>query len=474
MFDVVIIGCGVTGAACAYHLSKYNLKVGILESENDVATGTTKANSAILHAGYDPAPGTLMAKFNVRGNALTKEICEKLQVKYRRTGSLVVAFSSAEMEKVRLLYERGLENGVPNMEIWDRETLFDHEPQLNETAQGALFAPSAAIVDPWDLCLAMAQTAVINGAELFLNNKVTAIEKIAGGFKITTDKGQYETATILNAAGIFADKIHNMVAKPTFKISPHSGQYYLLDKGEFSRVGHIIFQCPVGDTKGVLVAPTVHGNLIVGPDSTLVDGPGLQTTAAGLAGVRTMAQKSVPNIDFRQNIRNFAGLRAISDRDDFIIEEATDAKGFFDLSGIKSPGLTAAAAIGEYSLELLQNFGLELVPKESFCDERKVLRFNELSQTEKMKAIKENPLYAKVVCRCETVTEGEILDSLKGPIPPVSIDGVKRRCGAGMGRCQGGFCSVKVMEILSREEHQDPLKIMQDKAGSYILSDKMQ
>ncbi|MEG2192667.1 MAG: NAD(P)/FAD-dependent oxidoreductase [Oscillospiraceae bacterium] len=473
MFDVIIIGCGVVGAACAYNLSKFDLKVGILEAENDVAIGTTKANSAILHAGYDPAPGTLMAKFNVRGNLLTKEICKKLQVKCEEIGSLVVAFSPPELEKINELYSRGIKNGVPNMEIWDRDTLLSSEPNLAQNALGALYAPSAAIVDPWDLCLAMAQTAVKNGAELFLENRVLSIKKLPVGFLIATDKGEFETATIFNASGIFAEEVHNMVAKPAFKIRPHSGQYYLLDKGEGERVHHVIFQCPIGDTKGVLVAPTVHGNLIVGPDSTLVEGENLKTTSHGLSMVRQAAQKSVPQVDFRQNIRNFAGLRAVSDKEDFIIGQAPDAKGFFDLSGIKSPGLTAAAAIGEYSVQLLKEYGISLQEKENYCDKRQKLRFNELSQAEKIQAIKQNPSYAKVICRCETVTEGEILDCLKEPIPPVSIDGVKRRTGTGMGRCQGGFCGPKVLEIISRELKKDPIDILQDKKGSYILTDKM-
>ncbi|MEG1050385.1 MAG: NAD(P)/FAD-dependent oxidoreductase, partial [Oscillospiraceae bacterium] len=336
----------------AYNLSQYNLKLGILEKENDVATGTTKANSAIIHAGYDPKPGTLMAQLNVRGAQLTQEICRKLEVEYQQIGSLVVAFSPEELEKVEGLYRQGIKNGVPRLKLVDAQELHTLEKDISPKAVGALYAPTAAIVDPWDLCLAMAQTAVVNGAQLELNSEVTEIKKTENGFLVRAGGKEYETKIIFNAAGIYADKVHNLVAKPSFTIRPRSGQYYLLDKSQGEKARHIIFQCPVGGTKGVLVAPTVHGNLIVGPDSTPVEGQGTDTTLEGLEFVRERGAKTIPSINFKENIRNFAGLRAAADREDFIIEGAEGAQGFFDLVGIKSPGLSAAAAIGERAVEL--------------------------------------------------------------------------------------------------------------------------
>ncbi|MEG1895851.1 MAG: FAD-dependent oxidoreductase, partial [Oscillospiraceae bacterium] len=323
---------------------------------------------------------------------------------------------------------------------------------------------------PWDLCLAMAQTAVVNGAQLALNSEVTEIKKTKNGFLVRAGGKEYETKIIFNAAGIYGDRVHNLVAKPSFTICPRSGQYYLLDKSQGEKARHIIFQCPVGGTKGVLVAPTVHGNLIVGPDSTPVEGQGTDTTLEGLEFVRERGAKTIPSINFKENIRNFAGLRAAADREDFIIEGAEGAQGFFDLVGIKSPGLSAAAAIGERAVELARGAGLELVQRQSFCDTRRVVHFNKLSKKEKQELIATDPSYGRVICRCETITEGEILACLKAPIPPVSIDGVKRRVGAGMGRCQGGFCSPKVLEILAQHRGVAPEEICLDTQGSFILT----
>lgn len=472
MYDVIVIGCGVVGAATAYNLSRYNLKVGILEAENDVATGTTKANSAIIHAGYDPETGTLMAKLNVEGSRLSKEICQKLSVPYKQVGSLVLAFDKVQLEGIQALYIKGKKNGVIGLKILDTEQVKKLEPLVSDKVVGALYAPTAAIVSPWEICLAMAETAVKNGAEIYLENTVIAIKKEEYGFLITTDKGEYKTKAIFNASGISGDKLHNMVASPTFKIHPHSGQYFLLDKSEGYKAQHIIFQCPVGDTKGVLVAPTVHGNLIAGPDSTAQEGQSVRTTLAGLEFVKETAKKSIPSINYKENIRNFAGLRAISDREDFIIEEAKDAKGFFDLSGIKSPGLSAAPAIGVMACNMLQKSGVELVKKTNFIDRREKVNFNELSTEQKIEKIKENPSYGRVICRCETITEGDILSALDTQIPPVSIDGVKRRAGAGMGRCQGGFCGPRVMEILARVHNKELSEIVQDKTGTVLLTGK--
>ena len=437
MYDVAIVGSGITGSACAYFLSKYRLKIAVIEKNNDVCCGTTKANSAIIHAGYDPHPETLMAKLNVKGSEMAKEICAKLDVPYNQIGSLVVAFSEEETKTVEELFERGNANGVPDLKILNREELKEAEPMISDEALCALYAPSAAIVNPWEYGLAMAETAVRNGAEILLESEVTSIKKENGVFKITAGEKEIEAKYVINAAGVNCDDVHNMIAPPKFKVIPSAGEYYLLDKSEGKRARHVIFQCPNKDGKGVLVSPTVHGNLIVGPNADARDKDDTSTKTRCLDFVREKAVKSVPSINFRENIRNFTGVRAATEIDDFIIEFACE--GFLDLAGIKSPGLSAAPAIAGLAVKMLGESGLALEEKESFTDERTHLRFKHLSDEEKNNAVKKNSAYGRVICRCETITEGEIIDALNSPIPPVSLDGIKRRAGTGMGRCQGGF-----------------------------------
>lgn len=469
MFDVAIIGCGVIGAATAYTLARYQLKVLVLEAENDVADGTTKANSAIIHAGYDPEPGTRMARLDVLGNRLAGEICERLDVPFKRNGSLVLAFSEEEIPHLKKLYSNGVANGVPGIRLLDAAQVRELEPNLSDRVVAALYAPSAGVISPWEYALAMAQVAVRNGVRLERGSRVTAIRKLEGeGYELHTETGDYQARRVINAAGLHSEEIHNMVAPPSFHIQPTRGQYYLLDKSEGSRVNCVIFQCPTKLGKGILVSPTVHGNLIVGPDAELVDGDDTSTTAAALEQVAQLGRKSVPSVDLRASIRNFAGVRANSDRGDFVIEEA--APGFIDLAGIKSPGLSSAPAIALEAVELLKGTGLELREDPDFLDGRRRPRFKELGEEEKRALIAKDPAYGRVICRCETITEGEILEAVRAPIPPVSVDGVKRRCSAGMGRCQGGFCGPRVLEILSRELHRDPTEILKDKAGTVILT----
>lgn len=470
MYDVAIIGSGITGSACAYFLSKYRLKIAVIEKNNDVCCGTTKANSAIIHAGYDPHPETLMAKLNVKGSAMAKEICAKLDVPYNQIGSLVVAFSEEETKTVEELFERGNANGVPDLKILNRKELKEAEPMISDEALCALYAPSAAIVNPWEYGLAMAETAVRNGAEILLESEVTSIKKENGVFKITAGEKEIEAKYVINAAGVNCDDVHNMIAPPKFKVIPSAGEYYLLDKSEGKRARHVIFQCPNKDGKGVLVSPTVHGNLIVGPNADARDKDDTSTKTRCLDFVREKAVKSVPSINFRENIRNFTGVRAATEIDDFIIEFACE--GFLDLAGIKSPGLSAAPAIAELAVKMLGESGLALEEKESFTDEGTHLRFKHLSDEEKNNAVKKNSAYGRVICRCETITEGEIIDALNSPIPPVSLDGIKRRAGTGMGRCQGGFCGPKVLEIMAKYKNEPFEAVLQDNTGSVILTGK--
>ncbi len=473
MYDVIIIGCGVVGAACAYSLSKYDLKVAILERSNDVANGTSKANSAIIHAGYDPLPGTLMAKLNVRGAAMAEDICNKLDVPYKKCGSFVLAFDEEDVKHIKSLCARGEENEVPGICILSADEALAMEPQLSNEVKGALYAPSAGIICPWEYALAMAETAVRNGTELHLETCVTGIEYSEGIYSLTTEKGKFKSRYVIDAAGLSAGEIHSMLEEPGYAVIPTRGQYYLLDKSEGGRVSHVIFQCPNEKGKGVLVSPTVHGNLIVGPDAEPVNGNDTSVTAKALEMIADAARRSVPGVDFRQSIRNFAGVRANTKKDDFIIEESRRFPGFIYLAGIKSPGLTAAPAIGEYAAGMLLRSGLRLSPKPEHIDSRKRIRFKELSDSEKNELISRDSSYGRVICRCETITEGEIRAALRSPIPPVSINGVKRRCGAGMGRCQGGFCSPRVHELISRELNIPFAEVCLEERGSRILAGKL-
>ena len=471
MYDVVIIGCGVVGASAAYELARYKLRVAVLEAAADIAAGTTKANSAIIHAGYDPEPGTLMARLNVEGNRLTGEICEKLQVPFKRVGSLVVAFSPEQLPTLRTLYDRGCKNGVPGLRLLSGEEARAMEPGLSEEVCGALLAPSAGIIDPWGFAIAMAETAVRGGVEVRRDCPVTGIEDTGAGFVLHTPQGDVTARFVLNAAGVDADRVHEMLEPNDWQTLPSRGEYYLLDKSEHDRVSRVIFQCPGPEGKGVLVAPTIHGNLICGPNAQGVeDRLDLGNTAAGMAEVRTKAARSVPGVEWRQNIRNFAGLRANTTRSDFIIEESKAHPGFIDLAGIKSPGLSSALAIAKLAAEMLKADGLVLEPDPDFVDKREHIVFKELSAEEKNELIRKDPRYGRVVCRCETITEGEIVAALHSPIPPRSINGVKRRCNAGMGRCQGGFCGPRVQEIIARELGIDQAEVLLEQAGSTILT----
>lgn len=471
MYDVVIIGCGVVGASAAYELARYKLRVAVLEAAADIAAGTTKANSAIIHAGYDPEPGTLMARLNVEGNRLTGEICEKLQVPFKRVGSLVVAFSPEQLPTLRTLYDRGCKNGVPGLRLLSGGEARAMEPGLSEEVCGALLAPSAGIIDPWGFAIAMAETAVRGGVEVRRDCPVTGIEDTGAGFVLHTPAGDVTARFVLNAAGVDADRVHEMLEPNDWHTLPSRGEYYLLDKSEHDRVSRVIFQCPGPEGKGVLVAPTIHGNLICGPNAEAVeDRLDLGNTAAGMAEVRAKAARSVPGVEWRQNIRNFAGLRANTTRSDFIIEESGTHPGFIDLAGIKSPGLSSAPAIAKMAAEMLAAGGLALEPDPDFVDRREHIVFKNLSAEEKNELIRKDPRYGRVVCRCETITEGEIVAALHSPIPPRSINGVKRRCNAGMGRCQGGFCGPRVQEIIARELGIDQAEVLLEQAGSTILT----
>ena len=472
-YRATIIGAGISGSSLAYELSKYELKVCVLEAENDVAVKTTKANSAILHAGYDPEPGSLNARLNVEGAKLAKEICRKLDVPRKQIGSLVVAFSPEDLETIKELYERGIKNGVPNIQLLSIEETIKKEPYLNKEIYGALFAPSAAIVNPWEYAIAMSEVAIQNGVEFFFNQKVNEITHLNSSYQIKTATDTFDSRFVINAAGVQAGEIHEMVAAPSFKTIPCRGEYFLLDLEETHTVSHIVFQCPTKVGKGILVAPTTHGNIIVGPnaedipDDWVNTGQDTANTTEGLQQVAEGARKSIPSINLGNSIRNFSGVRANTDRKDFIIEEVIP--GFYDMAGIKSPGLTAAPANSLYLIEMMEKDGLVLNKKENYIDERKRIHFNQGTIEEKQALIQQNPDYGRIICRCENVTEADIRLSLHQTLPAKSVDGVKRRTIAGMGRCQGGFCGPRVVEIIADELNISPLEVDLDRFCSPVL-----
>jgi glycerol-3-phosphate dehydrogenase len=474
MYDVIIIGGGVSGCSLLYSLSRYRVKALLLEKENDLSCGTSKANSGIIHAGYDAAPGTLMAKYNAPGNALMYEICENLDIPHRKTGSVVIGFDGEDRKTLEKLYGQGVKNGVKGMKILEYDELHELEPHLSEEAKFALYAESAGVVSPWEFAAAQAECAVEGGCEVFLDSLVKGIRKEGGAFTVTMDRQGAETEVaarfVVNAAGVYSDLVSRMAEPEYFRIIPKRGEYFLMDPSEAHLANTVIFQCPVAAGKGVLVAPTAHGNLIVGPDSEVSGVEDTSVTASGLDFVKRTALKSIPEINTGYSIRNFAGVRADSDTGDFIVGESKYTPGFFNIAAIKSPGLTSAPAIAEDMVRMLEQAGLALEKNPGFAAKRKITRFRHLSDEEKKKAVGENPLYGTIVCRCLTVTEGEIVDALRRPLPPRSLDGVKRRCNPGMGRCQGGFCGPRVMEIIHRELGVPRTEIPQDRRGMYIIT----
>ena len=457
MYDVLIIGGGVTGSAIARELSRYDLKTALFEKGEDVCSGTSKANSGIAHAGFDAAPGSLKAKMNIRGSQMLEELSRKLDFPYKRNGSLVLCFDEKDRPRLEKLLQQGKENGVEGLEILEKKELLALEPALSEEVVCALHAPTGGIVCPFKLTIALAENAAVNGVEFHLNEGVKRVQPgTVEGYTVETGKGTYETRIVVNAAGLYGDEIHNQVSGEKLHITPRKGEYCLMDKKIGQLVSHTIFQMPTAMGKGVLVTPTVHGNLMVGPTATdISDKEGVDTTAEGLDEVLKKAALSVKSLPRGVTITSFAGLRAHEDHDDFILGEAKDAPGFFDAVGIESPGLTSAPAIGEWMAEKI----VEKLRKTQKVDEKKdfqetrkdIPNIASMDQAEAAALIAENPAYGTIICRCEKVTEGEIIDAIRRPLGARSLDGIKRRTRAGMGRCQAGFCSTKVMDILARE-----------------------
>ena len=482
MYDVIIIGGGVVGCAIARELSQYRLSVALLEKHSEVCEGSSKANSAIVHGGFDAKQGTLKARLNVRGNELIRRLAPQLQFHFKQIGSLVVAFSDEDMEALKTLYERGIANGVPELEIWNREKTLAEEPNLSPETKGALFCGTAGIVCPFGMTYAFIENAVENGVELICDAEVTGIQKIdediqhaqtreTARFSVTTSQGVFTARYVINAAGLYTDKIAAMIGDYDYTINPRKGEYRVLDKVCGDLVHHVIFQAPTKMGKGVLVTPTYDNNLLAGPTAQDVDDrEDTSTTLAGLNKIDSSAKKSLPALDFRKTIRTFTGVRARPSTGDFMIYASKHAKGFIHAGGIESPGLSSAPAIAEYVAELLQYAGAMLIKKSQVVSARKgISQFSALSNEERVALIAENPLYGRIICRCETVTEAEIVEAIRRPAGARTVDGVKRRVRPGTGRCQGGFCTPRVLEILSRELQLPMENIAKSDRGTEIV-----
>lgn len=473
IYDVAIIGAGVVGGLIARELAKYDLKVCILEKEDDVAMGATRANSAIVHGGFDPVPGTLKAKLNAEGVGMFRELCRELDVPYKNNGSLVLAFSEEEAPHVRELYERGIANGIEGLSVISGDEARKLEKNLSDSVVCALRCTSSGIVCPYELTIAAIGNAMDNGAELKCNFPVTAIEKNGEGYTVSSGDEHIEAKYIVNAAGLYSDAIAAMLGDK-YTVVAKKGEYLLFDKTEGNTVSHTIFQVPTKLGKGILVTPTVDGNLMIGPTSEKTEKNDRATSAEGLAMVRSTACKSVPKLNFRKIITSFSGLRAsCSESEDFIIEYSASGNHAVNTVGIESPGLTSAPAIALYVCDMLKKAGLQFEKKADFKAERiSSRRFSHMTTEEKNEVIKRDPKFGHVVCFCEKITEGEILDAIHKNPPARSVDAVKRRTRAGMGGCQGGFCAPVVTEILARELGIPEEQVTKFGGKSYMLLGK--
>jgi glycerol-3-phosphate dehydrogenase len=473
MYDIAVIGAGVSGTMIARALSRYELKTVILERDNDISTGTTKANSGIIHAGYDADANSLMGQLNAKGNAMFDQVCQDLDVPFERVGSLVVAHNQDEIKTLNALLENGRKLNIPGLEIVDQTRVRSIEPHLKEDIVAALYAPTAGIIEPWELAIASAENAIENGCELKLNFSVKAIEEHDDGFTIKSGNEIVKARYVINAAGVYADKIYGMVTEPEFSITPRRGQYFLLDKEADGLVKHVVFPCPTKMGKGTLLTPTVDRNIIIGPDSQNLsrdEKEATETTMDRLNLVKDMATHLIDEIPYRLNITTFAGLRAEPSTGDFIIEESPKVKHFINVAGIKSPGLSSAPAIAEYVLDIIKELEGSLIEKVSYDPTRRPrIKFEELTNDERQMMIEKDPRYGRIICRCEMITEGEIVDAIHRAAGGRTLNGIKRRVRPGAGRCQGGFCGPRVMEILARELKEDITEILQENKGSSVL-----
>ncbi|XZM33957.1 NAD(P)/FAD-dependent oxidoreductase [Clostridium perfringens] len=471
MRDIIVIGAGVVGCSIARELSKYNLDVLVVEKNSDVSEGISKGNSGIVHAGYNEKIGTLKAKLNIEGNKIFDDLSRDLQFPFKRNGAFILAFKDEEMKTLESLKENGEKLGVEGLEILTREEALNIEPNLNKEIVGVLNVKTSGIVSPYEMTIALAENAAENGVEFKLNSKVTSIEKISEGYKVTLNNKELVSGKIIiNASGLEGAFLNNLVSMSKREINPVKGEYCLFDKVAGAMINKTLFQVPNKLSKGVLVTPTAEGNLLVGPNA--VEGKTLETSREGIDEILDKSKKSLEELPVARILNTFSGIRPKTKGGDFIIEEVEDAKNFINVIGIDSPGLTAAPAIGVYVVNMIKE-RLDLVEKKNFKKTReKIVRFAELSLEEKNKLIKEKPAYGHMVCKCEFVTEGEIVEAIHRPIKALTVDAIKRRTRASMGGCQGVGCTLPISKILSRELGIDISDINKNSEGSPVIGFK--
>lgn len=471
MRDIILIGAGVVGCSIARELSKYNLDVLVVEKNSDVSEGVSKGNSGIVHAGYNEKIGTLKAKLNIEGNKMFDDLSRDLQFPFKRNGAFILAFSDKDMKTLESLKEKGEKLGIEGLEILTREEALNIEPNLNKEIVGVLNVKTSGIVSPYEMTIALAENAAENGVEFKLNSKVTSIEKISEGYKVTLNNKEIVNGKlIINASGVEGAFLNNLVSMSKREINPVKGEYCLFDKVAGAMINKTLFQVPSKLSKGVLVTPTAEGNLLVGPNA--VEGKTLETSREGIDEILDKSKKSVEELPLARILNTFSGIRPKTKGGDFIIEEVEDAKNFINVIGIDSPGLTAAPAIGVYVVNMIKD-KLDLIEKKNFKKTReKIARFAELSLEEKNRLIKEKPAYGHMVCKCEFVTEGEIVEAIHRPIPALTVDAIKRRTRASMGGCQGIGCTLPISKILSRELGIDISDINKNSEGSPVIGFK--
>ena len=471
--DVVVIGAGAVGCAIARELSKYEVNVTVVDKNEDVGGDASKSNSAIIHTGYDAAPGSLESQLVVAANPMYDEIVKDLDVPFERIGAILPAITEEQFNQLPAIKEKAFKNHVYDVEYKSGKELLEMEPNLNPEVKGGLWIPRESIIDPFIFVQAMAENAYANGVEFLLNAKVTDIKTENGKIKsVVTEKGEIETKYVINSAGLYCDEIAEMVGKADYKVVARKGQFYILDKNTSCQVEHIVLPIPTKITKGKLMCPTIHGNMLVGPTAedqdTKVD---KSTSTEGLDSIAKDVRNLIPNVNLRDTITQYSGLRPNRNPEGLNFNMYDDLEGYINLSGVRSTGLTLSVSMGKYVVQQMLMNGANFVLKDNFIKERKgIIKFSEQTREVQDELIRENPLYGNVVCRCETITEAEIMQAIHRPLGAKSVDGVKRRVRAGMGRCQGGFCGPKVIEILSRELGIDPEEINKHNPGSYMVT----
>lgn len=473
--DVVIIGAGAVGCAIARELSRYELDVVVVDKNEDVGGDASKSNSAIIHTGYDASPGTLESELVVAANPMYDKIARDLDVPFARVGAILPAITDEQFEKLQDIKHKAVKNRVYDVEYKTGPELLKMEPNLNPEVKGGLYIPRESIIDPFILVQAYAENANENGVSFLLNARVTGIRTEDGCVKmVETTGGNIEAKVVINAAGLYCDDIAGMVGKADYKVVARRGQFYILDRNTSCKVNEIVLPIPTKITKGKLMCPTIHGNMLVGPTAEdLDDKTDKATTAEGLDSIELDVKRLIPGVKVRESITQYAGLRPNRNPEGLHVDTYEDLKGYINLSGVRSTGLTLSAAMGVYIADLMRENGIEMHLKENYIEKRKgIVRFRDLSEAEQDELIRSDPAYGRVICRCETVTEGEILDAIRRPLGARSVDAVKRRVRAGMGRCQGGFCGPKVIGILAKELGIDVTEVTKNNRGSYMVAGK--